>query len=291
MEITESLKIRIKKLLDKANSAKSIGNIEESIAFTDKVNEMLLRYNLEMAEINTVSESTQLTEDGQILTVSMALNRWTQRMLDVLCKFNFCTCIYHDCGRKELAVTIIGNRENINAVAYLYEVLKSQFENMAKAKYKAYVDSVRNEFIIAEDNILADMVAHNNKISDYKKVKGGYVYKKLKKHLKGVVIRPKYYKSFFLGAIKGIYIKLDESHNKMKNNTDDFSKKITALVLSNESKLVEYVNQRFNNMSEFGSRKLKVCGEAYQAGEEAGKNASFAQGLANGDSIAVNAIE
>ena len=150
MEELETLKNKIQKLLAKAESSKKIGNIEESALFAQKVNELLLKHNLDIAEINTDAES-DLSEDGEALTTSKSNGKWTCRLLDTLLKYNFCTCVYHDRGEKEMRTTIIGSKENIIAVVYLYEILKKQFENLAKSEYSKYLDDCRNKLIILED--------------------------------------------------------------------------------------------------------------------------------------------
>jgi len=263
----DNIKDKIQKLLAKADSAKEIGNIAEAAAFSAKVNELLMKYNLEKIDIEFGEDDPIIENKENGLVVSKKMGRWTSKLLGVICHYNFCKDIFTSYGReKEMSVTIIGKKENVEVVIFLYEILKGQLETVAKKAWKAYM--VETKEALANHPVA---MLHPEVLS------------KPWKYIKSVSNRAAYYKSFFLGAVLGIHEKLEAEMTKAEETYGD---KVGALVRVTDAQLTRFVDENYSNLGNFGNRKTKVNGAAYEQGKEAGLNASMARGVATGDSIA-----
>jgi hypothetical protein len=81
--------------------------------------------------------------------------------------------------------------------------------------------------------------------------------------------------------------KLQSEHVKAEEHYGD---KIGTLVRVSDAKITRFVEENFNNLGSFQSRKTRVNGSAYEAGKEAGRNANIARGVSTGNKIATKML-
>ena len=102
------------------------------------------------------------------------------------------------------------------------------------------------------------------------------------KHFHGPVTRSKYYSSFYAGAVNGVHRKLEE---KKIEAEEIHGSKITDLVLINDTEVQAWIEEAFPNSGTLNNRKKNIDGGAYNKGEDEGRNASMAKGVATGETV------
>lgn len=268
-----AIKEKLQKLMAKAESAKEIGSAAEAATFSAKVNELLTKYNLEMADIEFSEEDEVIADNENGLVVMNKMGRWTSRLLGILCHYNYCKDIYYRYGRrKDMKVTLIGKKENVEVVLFLYSILKSQLENIAKKEWKNYINGVQQQLKNIDFGV--GILQSNIEAKPWM-------------YIKSVMNRQSFYKSFFLGAVSGVNQKLEE---EIKKSEIVYGDKITALVKINDAQIINFVKEHYNNLGTFKSKTIRINGNAYNKGVEAGKNASMARGISTGDRIATKLL-
>lgn len=268
--MNKSILSKIQKLSLKAESAKELGNLAESIAFSSKVSEMLTLHNLKMSDINTEDETDVDGFESDDLGLTSTNGRWTINLLSVLCSHNYCSPIYTKINQKnDYKVTIVGQPENVEVVKYLYSVLKVQFERISKQEWKKYLTKTREEI--------------GNKFNDLDKEH----ISKPWKYFNGVSTRFKYITSFFKGAVSGVRTKLNDQRREAEQK---YGNKITDMVVVKDADVKEYISKEFPNLGTFRSRRSTINREAYESGVKVGSNASMAKGVANNESVATTML-
>lgn len=280
---TDHIIDKIQKLLAKAESSRSTGNLEEAALFSAKVTELLTVHNLRMGDLDTKNESDVEGVAADDLGITRQFGRWTVNLLFLLCKYNFCKTVFHSSvkdirfnrrGRpvkikdNNYNVTLIGQPENIEVVSYLFSVLKSQFERISKAEWKVYLSSIRRQ-------ILDRGYSENSPI--YKKP---WAYT-------NVSNKAKWLTSFYLGAVNGVRLKLEENQQHAEA---EYGSKINDLVLVKDAAVSAWLEENFPNIGTMKSRRKTVDDQAYQKGIATGRESSMARGLATGQSIATRFI-
>lgn len=150
---------KIQKLLQKAESAKEIGSLEEAEIFMAKVNKLLIKYNVSLSEIKNVNEEESI-EFNRKDTIDVAPKnktegRWTENLLEVLAYANFCQVVYYtkrnyntDTFKFEYTRThiLIGTPTNIEVTKYMFNFVKHLGPQLANKKYSEKVESIRSTF-------------------------------------------------------------------------------------------------------------------------------------------------
>jgi len=271
MSNLDNIKDKIQKLLNKAESAKDLNNIEEAAAFSAKVNELLTKYNLEKSDIELKSED-DISEDFPDLVVTTRHGTWTGKLLTVLGNFNYCKVILH--GQKNMIVSIIGEPNNIEIVTFLYSILQRQFETNAKEKFREYLKSVRES--IKEQYSDSDIPNYNKILA------------KPWRFIKSVSSRSQYLKSYYLGAIHGVNQKLQQ---ELEKNNTKYGNKLNTLIKVNDDKIDRFIEEKYSDLKNRGQRKLKVNSDAYNSGYDNGINSKFSKGVASGHSVATKSLQ
>lgn len=270
---------RIQDLKKHAESAESIGNIAEAAAFTSKVNSLLLQYNLELSEVDNFQTKPEVEKDEDV-DVKKSNGKWMTSLINVLCQYNCCQAIQTENKSTKLYyISIIGKKENIEVVKFLYSVLKRRFEDIALLEFKKYIDDVRKQSEISH----RDITKYNVPLSEFKKTKTGYQLKKPHKFLKGCLSRSQFNKSFFIGAVRGVKLKLEA--DKAAALSSEIGQKITSLVKLHDTAITDFLNREYQDLRTAKTRAKRIDKEIYDKGVEVGRNSNIAKGVANGDSV------
>ena len=269
----DSIINKIQKLIAKAESAQDIGNIDEAAAFSAKVNELLIKYNLEKADIKSNEDPDINHKLFKDLDITSRQGGWTINLLTTICEYNLCEAIYHreykmNAARKRkiiiTGVSIIGTPENIEIVKYLYSMLSGQFRRLASPVFSDYMVRIRKQL---QDN------GHKG---TSKEVKKPWL------HYKNVSNRSKILKSFYHGAVIGVAIRLQRSKAEA---TAEYGDKLTDMVHVSNAAVTQYKDENFGELDNLSDRKKKLDEAAVQKGIIAGTNADLVKGVANGDTI------
>lgn len=139
--VPESILDKIKKLQLHADSAKNIGSHEEAAAFAAKVAELLLKYNLDMADIKLADSST-IEEDiskGLFNPADHGIKQrktrveWQEMLASSVARAHFCRILV---GRGMNTMAMVGRPHNREVASWLLGVLIRDLEFSAD---KAYV--------------------------------------------------------------------------------------------------------------------------------------------------------
>jgi hypothetical protein len=130
MSAKESILWKIKKLLNLADTAKN-SNIEEATSAGAKAQEILFKYNLELADVQGLSEEEAETIDRQNYTVQANRNTitWKGSLLHGVCLANFCRTVRLRSNSGQMA--IFGKPSNVQVAVYLFEYLQREIERLA----------------------------------------------------------------------------------------------------------------------------------------------------------------
>jgi hypothetical protein len=167
---------RIKKLKAHAQSAIAIGSLEEAEAFTAKVTELLMEYNIEMAEVDAAEEMGKDEFHNWVYAESVSYKGKGIASLSllglvrVLCRYNFCDFTYNTHFK---TFRIYGHADNVDTVIWLYHYLTIGFYRLASLDYKNQTASGRFQymsdwFVGAADGIVGVLEAlrkKNNKVN------------------------------------------------------------------------------------------------------------------------------
>lgn len=175
---------RLRALLEKAESTKNSGNLEEAEAFMQRVQSDL--HELNMTEEELFDRTNEEPETVEEKSDSFIYSQHEVRLLNIICKNNFCSYIRNGHKKKHI---IIGKPSNIQVVMYLFEfILKFLREESVKRaiseygekptperlKYiRSYIDGCingvgakleeQNEKAKAKSTKLTDIILYNDK--------------------------------------------------------------------------------------------------------------------------------
>lgn len=136
MEDIDKIKDKIQKLLNKAESAKEVGNIEEAEAFSNKVNELLTQYNLSIHQLEG-NKTDNLEGIAIDLEVPKTEGTWVVSLYHTIAKFNFCRII--KISGTNSKIFLIGEKYNQEIVVYTCLQLKRMIKALRKQRYKDYM--------------------------------------------------------------------------------------------------------------------------------------------------------
>jgi len=130
---------RVQKLMQLEQGAKDIGSLEEAANAAEKVQRLLMKYNLEMADISRHSpESKQDMGKAVMRDVIAQKNegQWIYRLYSVLAKHNFCDVVFTsfmmDNRKKNKFVNLIGTKDNVEVVNFMAAQLEQRLRELEK---------------------------------------------------------------------------------------------------------------------------------------------------------------
>lgn len=231
---------KLRKLQNLYEGAKAINSEGEAANAAFLIQKLLTEYNLTMDQIGVEPEEDPILQEFTSgFTYKSIGGEWEMRLLYVLCKHNFCRCFVY--GRSVKQLLLIGKKENLEIVKWLRSMLSERYVQFSKEKYKEYLESVP-------------------------------LYVK-------PMSKDKYQRGYLMGCAAGLDSKLTAESERDKKQDEEFSTKVTALVVRNNAALDEYVAEKFGKT---GSRKGSRINsaQAYNSGYEDGKNTEIYKPIA-----------
>lgn len=107
VEVTDSMKDKIRKLLAKASNTAC--TVEEAKTFNDKAFELMEKFNLDRASLE--QEEEDITRTHRELQVQV--RPWSSHVLHGLCRLYYCKWFYKRAGRTD-TVIIVGEESNVS---------------------------------------------------------------------------------------------------------------------------------------------------------------------------------
>lgn len=244
-EEKEALIDKIRKLLEKSESAKQLGNQAEAEAFAMKAQDMMIKYQVQADELRQASGG-KMQMKLEVWNYLDLTNRhesdWVKNLIFSLCIGNLCRTVWltipwkdpnnPDYKWKDGDMAIMGQPENIEMTRYMLDQFVVRARMMAKESFRKY---------------------------------------------DGLEKRNTYIRGFLRGFSLGLREKLRENlatYTKEENST--------SLMIVNQSAVVSrFVETKFPHLGKAkGSSLSGAAGTA--AGKEAGRNTTIHRGLSGG---------
>lgn len=130
---------KIGKLLAKAKSLETLGNIEEAALFSEKVTELLLQHKLSMSDLDLSTQDTVDPINRTMVQPSKAGYEfkkqriaWQENLAVAVASENFCRIFVHVGSNY---VTFIGRNSDREVAIYLFTVLVREISQMVVKEY------------------------------------------------------------------------------------------------------------------------------------------------------------
>ena len=147
---------KLKKLLALQKSAEGIGSLEEAANAAMKIQAHLIKYNLEMADVESHEgkKKSDITKESLTGVVTKKNESdWIINLYSKVAQFNFgfvVTTSRHDhaTGRKYKYVNLVGTKENIDVITFMCSQLEYQVRNLEEKSWRENRDcgSKRNSY-------------------------------------------------------------------------------------------------------------------------------------------------
>jgi hypothetical protein len=136
--VTEEMLQKIKKLHVKAESCKKIGSQAEAEAFAAMVNQLLIKHNLDLADLNW--EQREAQDHIEQVWVSGIPTRhqrqeWSERLTRIIANAHFCR-LFIRTGSNQIA--FVGHQSNRQVAEYLYVTMYRLAGTMSNDAYVKY---------------------------------------------------------------------------------------------------------------------------------------------------------
>lgn len=167
MDTIEDVTARIAKLLKLAERSSSP---EEAATAAAKAADLMTRYEIERDSVETTvptaEEPIESTDDAPLDQMKKYMIGWKLRLADIVARHRKCKMTYVRCLGE---INLIGRRNEIQTVRYLYAYLVSEIERITKERAsgrgKAYansfrlgmVDTIRDTLEISEYALIREM--------------------------------------------------------------------------------------------------------------------------------------
>jgi hypothetical protein len=207
MNNVENIKDKIDKLLRLQKGAEEIGSIEEAANAAQKIQAILMKYNLDLSDIKDKEENPIFTNYVNLGDIgwSKIESKWMISLITVISRHNFCKAIFFD--RTE-TFEIIGTETNVKVVEYFisqminkiktlrvhaYRQRVKEFPDLKKNSYyrsysTAFTAEIAVKFRQKEAELKQEylgatslMVVNNEAIETYVKQKYTYIFQKSNK--------------------------------------------------------------------------------------------------------------
>lgn len=138
-QIDNTILEKIKKLMRLKESAEKVGSLAEAQNAAAKMQNLLTKYNIEIHSISTEEEQKSRIDQSDKLDFKCTKTggKWKLNLLDVICRYNFCKMIFVN-NRYSKTMTIIGDKNNIEVVVFIYNFLTLNLFSLAELRWKEY---------------------------------------------------------------------------------------------------------------------------------------------------------
>lgn len=310
---------KIKKLLEKADSARELGELKEAEIFAAHANRLMITNQITLSDIENINESGKFTNHNDpvvdsnwdiYLYKNKSEGTWEGNLLYTICNFNFCSALF----RGNTKATIIGTPSNIEVCKFMFEVLKEKFRKAANETYSNKVIELREKNKYVADSrheakllFLSDFPEKRGEVYDDDFMPESYEEKLVDKYqsylvknlkILGLSDRGVFVRSFLLGANNGLWTKLETERKlfmaDLESDTPEIREELNkdgefGLVKSSKAivNLIKDIEvQNTHKIKVYMSMKFGKINDA--TGESAGDYVASSQGFNYGKTVSVN---
>ena len=149
MEIENNILERIQKLLNLQKGAEAVGSLHEAELAAVRVHELLLKYNLDIADVTgfVKPEASKIDRfDERDIVNPKNEGQWIHALYHILCRHNFCRLVIINRGDLKYA-SLIGTKVNVESVKFLGDQLENRIRLAEKDAWRRNLSSEkRNAF-------------------------------------------------------------------------------------------------------------------------------------------------
>lgn len=143
MQNTQIQKIKAKliKLMKKEESSRELGNLQEAEAFSAKIQQLMIDYELEIQDIIDADKAESMQVDGELIDLNELTNRhessWIVYLYNGVAIGNFCKVIIRD-KISSLYINLIGSDMNREFTHFMANQLIPKLRTLARKSFKEY---------------------------------------------------------------------------------------------------------------------------------------------------------
>lgn len=148
-ETIDSIKKKLEKLIRHRDSAKNLGNIQEAEAFALKIQELALKYGIEISKLNP----NQQDDLNKVIVKTISLSKHYRRH-----ESRFVISMFHATAKgnmifaigsfDEQSIDYVGYEHNIDLAEYLADQLIPRLRELARRDFKKYAGNTkRNTYL------------------------------------------------------------------------------------------------------------------------------------------------
>jgi len=247
---TSKLIEKIQKILTLSNDAGATP--EEADTAFQMANKLLLQHNLTVSDVQFKIQSDGITQDTYAVEIGTVKEEgnWESTLMATLCEFNLCGCITHRTkSKREATMTIIGTKENIEVVLYLFDIARRLYRMHSKNQYNKY----RKAMIESNAHLgLTELELQKEKRLAYRTV---------------------WIRSYLKGCVAGLFGKLTAQKKELTQDvTSDHSVGMELMVIDNKKQIQEYIGNEFTDLGQEKKWKIDAESKAFNQGVSDGRN-------------------
>lgn len=241
--VEDTILKKIKKLLALSNKN---SNENEAAAAAAKAQELLLQYNLSMAQVESTDfeKRERVSHEYREIFRQNKIN-WKVDLANTVATANLCHILTS--GR---SLIWIGKPSNIEVAEYLWATLADDLESICDRRW--------NEIVKLRE------MERDTGISVFTDYSLRYVHGKTWKN------------SFYYGALNTISQRLNETKKNLRVDEN-----MNALIVLSDKEVETYIKKTWPRLRH-SSNSLNLYGSAYESGKTAGRNIQFKQGMGAG---------
>jgi len=143
--VTEKIIDKLRKLRAHAESAEKIGSINEAEAFAAMFQQLLMRHNLELNDVEFEEEQKDEPIERETINwqeyndplINYGAKRvaWLESLAVVVTRAFFCRILVRSGSSR---ITIVGTRSNVEVATYMFITLARSAEKLVRSEYRAY---------------------------------------------------------------------------------------------------------------------------------------------------------
>jgi hypothetical protein len=238
--MSQKLLQKIKNLIEHEKSARKIGSIHEAKAFAERIQNLIEKYSLDVAEIDALGEKEEIK--GYVLKFAAAV--WQKVLLSGIAKANSCGIAF---SRGKDIPAVVGYKDDVEIVVSLYDY----FSRLAE-EYADKLPSGNTYFSIHQENALSISLNFNHRDKNLSK------------------------DSFLLGFAQSISKRFSETKATCEEKEKELHPESLALVRIN-NKSEEVNNWMLQKLTVVNAQNptVKVDKEAYDQGIDLGEDVAL----------------
>lgn len=235
--------------------AERAGTVHEAAVASAKLNELLLRHNLSMRDVNRAVLTDKYTKER--VTIG-GKDNWRRQLYYTIARNNFCEMVYTP---RTQFMTIVGEQENIDATIFMYDRLHIELMRLCEEEYRTFKALGNYEFVTVRG------MRRNPETGKYERIE----------EQRAVKVHGKTWKnSFFYGAVSTISKMLREQREQFTKDAET-----NALVIDREDELQRALFELMGK-TQAQSQRTRHNSAAYSAGQRAAGRINFNESVSGG---------